>query len=101
MTNTFLYLAVSGFTIWFIQSQKIFDKLFFNDFLKEMRKCKICLGFWVCGLYALVFRIGLLDIFATNYFAAIVNWFVTAIVSSFVIFLIIEGWKSRYGVTVV
>ena len=101
MLLTFLYFLVSGFTTWFIQSQKIFDKVFFNDFLKEMRKCKICLGFWVCGVFSLMFHIGILDGYTTNLLSYILNLFITASVSSFIIFLIFEGWKARYGVTIV
>lgn len=97
MTNTFLYLALSGFTIWFIQSQKIFDKLFFNEFLKELRHCKICLGFWVCVVLFPAFGVGLLP--HLNVYIGLVDWVVTSMISSFVIFLIFSGWQARYGVT--
>lgn len=99
MLDTFLYLLVSGFLIWFIQSQKIFEKIFFNDFLKEMRKCGICLGFWVCLLLYFVFGIGLLDQLDYNLYTHIANVIVTSVVSCIVIFFIGKGWDSIYGVT--
>ena len=99
MLETFTYLFVSGFTIWFVQSQKIFERIFFNEFLKELRKCGICLGFWVCLLFQFIFEIGLLDKFDYNFYTHIVNVILTASVSSLVIFLVVKGHEFVYGVT--
>lgn len=99
MLETFIYLLLSGFLIWFIQTQKIFDKLFFIDFLKEMRKCGLCLGFWVCLLLQPIFKLGILDNFNINIYTYIVNVLVTAAVSSFIIFLVVKGYEHIYGVT--
>ena len=97
MLSTFVYLLVAGFIIWFIQRQKIFEILFFNDFLKELRKCGICLGFWVCLFLFFVFDIGLIQDY--NLYTSIVDALITSIISSYIIFLVKAGWESIYGVT--
>jgi len=64
-----LYLILCGFTIWYIQSQKIFKSIamlldfqeptgFFNNLLE----CSFCIGFWVCLVYTIVLDISFLDV---------------------------------------
>jgi hypothetical protein len=97
MLATFVYLFLSGFLIWFIQKQKIFERVFFNDFLKELRKCGICLGFWVCLLLQPIFHLGLLNALDYNLYTHVVNMIVTAAVSSFIIHLAVNGYIKLYG----
>lgn len=98
MLNVLLYYGVSLFFIWFIQSQKIFNYVFITEFLKELRKCQICLGFWVCLFNYFIFQVGILDTISANWFIQIVNPIFTAAISSFIIMLLREGWKMKYGV---
>lgn len=56
-----LYLFTGLITVYFIQSQKIFDKIFVFDFLKQMRRCDICLGYWVFLCTYPLFRITMFD----------------------------------------
>lgn len=97
MINTLVYLALSGFIIWFIQSQKIFDYIFFTKFLKEIRSCGICLGFWVCFAMFPVFKL----IEFENLYQYILSWTILSALASVLILLVKEGYKSRYGITIV
>lgn len=98
MSNVLSYLGLSLFLIWFIQSQKIFDLVFFTKWLKELRACGLCLGTWICfGTYFL-FGIGILDGLPQTILVQIANPIITAAISSFIIFLFRLGWQSKYGV---
>lgn len=97
LINTLVYFGVSGFIIWFIQSQKIFDYIFFAKFMKEIRSCGICLGFWVCFVLMPVFDILLFE----NWYQYIISWLTLSALSSFLIFLVRQGYKAHYGITVV
>lgn len=100
MSNVLFYFIISGFLIWFIQTQKIFDYFFFNDFLKEIRKCEICLGTWICILMLTIFETGLFSGFELNMFTNILNYVITASLSSFIIYVFKTGWRSLFTITV-
>jgi len=53
------YILVTSIIVYLIQSQKIFDYIFHIEFLKAMRKCDICLGFWVFFTLYPLFRVNI------------------------------------------
>jgi hypothetical protein len=97
MVSTLVYLALSGFIIWFVQAQKIFDYIFRTQFLKELRSCGICLGFWVCFALFPIFDL----IKFQNLYQYILSWAILSALASVLILLVKEGYHSRYGVTVI
>ena len=97
MINTLIFLGLSGFLIWFIQSQKIFDYIFRGKFLKEIRDCQVCLGTWVCLVLFPIFHLIIFE----NWYQYIVMWIIFAAISSFIIHLIRLGWTSRFGITTI
>src|SRR5258706_16319821 len=97
MINTLVYLVLSGFIIWFVQSQKIFDYIFRGKFLQELRSCGICLGVWVCLLFFPIFDL----IKFQNLYQYLISCAILSALSSVLIFLVKEGYKARYGITII
>jgi len=76
----------------------LFQKVFFanyknnrENFLKKLFSCSLCLGFWVYFILAFVFTI---DIFELEY--RIIGEFLTAAVTTFLVWLISIGWDSEF-----
>ena len=73
---------------------------------KLFKHCDLCLGFWVFLLAALVTNIQvyyLPDVFVTIPVVStvalyILNSFVTAIISTFVVHVFVLGWKAKFYV---
>jgi hypothetical protein len=90
--------------IWFIQSQTIFDYLFAGEFLTKIRKCKICLGFWLYW--------GLSVLLGTTVFEGVINYeintlpgFVLSVINAIVIdlaaYYLVEGWSKDHRIYVI
>lgn len=101
MILVFLYLSIGLFLTWFIQSQKIFEYLTPLPILRELRKCNICMGFWVYLVLYFVFYMGVLDILPQNLFIIILNPIITSAILSFIAHLIRTGYTTIYRITVI
>lgn len=101
MFLTFIEMAVALFLIWFIQTMRVFDYIFKGKFLVELRRCDICLGFWVYFSLFFVFRIGLLDMFPQTLYSLIMNAVITSAILSVLTFIFKKGYINIFGVTVV
>ena len=94
MKDIIYYIGLNGFLVWFIQSQKIFDKIKISIF-QEIRQCKLCLGTWISILLFPYFAISLLSKR---------NWLDRIITGSFIVLIwhiIYAGWKSLYSITII
>ena len=76
----------------------LFQKVFFDNypssrenFLTKLLSCGLCFGFWIYFALAFVFKIDILEI---EYI--IIAEFLSAAVTTFVVWLISLGWKSRF-----
>lgn len=85
--------AFAGRLIIFLL-QKVFSanyQLSRENFLTKLFSCSLCLGFWVYFILAFVFTI---DIFELRYIVA--GEFLTAAVTTFIVWLIMLGWDSEF-----
>lgn len=100
MLTTFVEIAVGWFLIWFIANMRIFDYIFVGRFLVELRRCDICLGFWVYLALYTGFQIGILDGYRQTLLVHILNPIITSAILSVGTFLLKRGWNSAFGVTI-
>lgn len=92
MLDFFIYLSVVLFVTWVIQKMKFFDYFFVGSFLEEMRKCKICLGYWV--------SLGAYFVFGAKTFTEI-KWIDAALVAllvDYIAYYISEGILRNHGI---
>lgn len=96
MLNFFLYLGFTLLLVWVIQKQKLFDYLFWGVFLEELRKCKLCLGFWVALLLYFIFgKQTLPDSPVTPYLDPLF----TALLMDYIAYYFSEGVQRNHGIT--
>jgi len=95
-----IYIIITMFFTWYIKNQKIFEKIFFNNFLKEIRQCWFCLGFWVCFIFYWFFKINVLDFLnlENNILNAIISCVITSVVVSSLNYYLIEGIKKNHTI---
>jgi hypothetical protein len=99
----FGYLLVGKLLIWLIQ---IFPPLhwfierrkgLFRKYLEELFGCDLCLGTWVYFFLALVMQETILTL-DYNIFTVIFSYFLTGVISAFVMHLITIGWRDKFSV---
>jgi len=102
MDRVLLYFAIIGFFTWFIKSMKIFDYIFRGEFLKSMRECDYCLGFWIAVFLFPFFNVGILDFLynKNEILIYVINAFITSCISSVLVKYMVTGWKTL-NVTIV
>lgn len=100
-----LYCGTVIVLTYFIQSTKIFDYIFIGRLLKELRNCKICLGWWISLVLYPVFKITMfdgvinisenwLDNLLINSFVLIIN----SVILSLLTYYLVEGWQKHHTI---
>jgi len=105
MSKIILYFSVVYIITWFVQSAKIFEILFFNKFLKDLRSCDICLGIWVGLVFSVLFKVNILDMLSPEgimfYFYYLISQLTTAIITSLILHYLKIGIKQSHSVNYV
>lgn len=102
MLDTLIYISLTIITTLFIQKQKIFDSVFFLPFLKDMRKCQICLGYWVALVYHFVFDVGILDrYYSIHVMNSWIDPLLTSMVVTLIAYYLTEGIKNIHLITII
>lgn len=91
-----LYLLSICLITWYIRSQHIFDKLFYNDILKQLRNCWYCLSFWVALLLYFVFGVNLLQFLESNMLIVLISPVFTALIMSLLSYYVQRGFKAEH-----
>ena len=78
---------------WFIESRKGLLK----EYLEKLFGCDFCLGTWVYFFLAIVAQQTIIPL-NYNIFAVIVSYFLTGVISAFVMHLITIGWDAKFRV---
>lgn len=73
----------------------LIGKLFEGEFLKNLFSCDLCLGVWVYWILAILLRVNILDTFE---YIPVFSEFCTAVFMSFVVWLISEGWNTKFRI---
>lgn len=102
----FLYLILSAFLIWYIQTQKIFSMLagwmneFFygTTFFSDLLECSFCVGFWICTGLSFIIQV---DFFTVTGYTNLVGHVLTGMVTSVMYTYIVEGIKTKHQVVVI
>lgn len=98
MTELVVYLLIGRLVVFSLQKfpfQKLFPKLFVEGkFLKQLFGCDFCLGFWVYWTLAFVFEMNFLYEY---FYVLMISEFLTGLVASFVMQLLVVGWKDLYS----
>lgn len=90
MKNILSYLGLVGFLVWFVQTQKLFDKIKIPIF-QEIRSCKLCLGTWI-GMF-------LYPSMKVRTINSFLDMPITSAIISFLWYIIEAGWQRLFGVT--
>ena len=100
-----VYASIGRLIIFFLQKfpfQKVIflDKLFEDGkFLSDLFSCELCLGVWVYTILAYIMQIDVMKGWFD--YIPIVNEIITGAVTSFVVHLIVVGWRTEYTETVI
>lgn len=92
MRNILSYFGLVGFLVWFIQTQKLFDRIRV-PFFQEIRECQICLGTWVAML--------LYPSYKTKIINHPLDIFFTSSIISFIVYVFKSGWQRLFSTTVI
>ena len=96
----FVYGATTLFLIYFVQTNKIFDYIFRGNFLKELRECKICLGWWVATFLYPIFQVTIFEgiINIENIWMDIVLIGINSAILTTVLYYLVLGWESIHKI---
>ncbi len=101
MLNAFLYIATTIVVTLYIQSNKVFEYVFVGKYLKELRECPKCLGFWVALAFYPIFQQGVLQGYYSNDLAVITDPFLTALYVSVMSNYLIAGFRTQHIPTII
>lgn len=80
-----MYLwSITPYAEWIGKKSKFFEKLF---------TCHLCLGVWIFSFLAWAMQVNVLDKFI---YIPVVSEIITGGVTSFLVFLMSEGWNARF-----
>lgn len=91
--KTLVFLFLGRLLIYYIQKAPYLQFLKVRAFWKELLECDLCLGWWVyLGLSFVLGEVWLVDVF----YVPIISQILTTSMASFVMWLIAEGWNSKF-----
>lgn len=92
----FLQFAFTGrlFIFFARKFPPLRDTMGKREFSKELFECDLCIGFWTYLVLAPFFKIKIRD-------NKIINNTVLAMLTSFIVFLISEGWRANFETVVI
>lgn len=102
MLNFFVYILLTLFLGWIIQWVKLFDYVFenwffelirLNGFFRELRRCRICLNFWIA--------FGMYFIFGERTFTDIIllDAVLVAVLVDYIVYYVGEGIIRNHAIT--
>jgi hypothetical protein len=71
-----------------------------RTFFKKLHECDFCAGVWSYSILSYVMQLSLLEDFGFSYFP-FVSELVTGVFVSFLVHLLVLGWKTKFEVIVV
>lgn len=89
-----IYSIAGGFCIFFLRKFPFTDRLVVRGF----GGCNLCLGVWVYSFLAFVFDV---NVFQEYFYVAALSELLTGAITSFIADIVVDGWKSKYSVTLV
>lgn len=91
-----LVFAAVGRVLVFVWQK--FQLPFKNEWLEKLHNCDLCSGVWIYGVLAMGFNV---DIFADFFKPSIIGEVSTAILTSYLVWVFVAGWKSQHEVIVI
>ena len=97
LSDFVLYLGVGRLIIYIVQ--KFVSDATKIELLNKWASCDLCSGVWIYTALAFLLNVKILsDIFP---YIPIASEFITGCVSSFLMHLLVLGWKSKFDVVVI
>ena len=97
MIEYFTFALVGRLLIYLVQKFPLTDYLSSKSkFLDELFSCDLCAGVWVYWILGLIFKIRILDVGIFG-----ISEFLTACITSFVMYLVSSGWQETFGTIVI
>ena len=97
MIEYFVFALVGKLLIYLIQKFPLTNYLSSKSkFLNELFSCGLCLGFWVYLGLAFIIEIRIIDVEIFG-----ISEFLTACITSFVMYLVSSGWQENFGTIVI
>jgi len=97
MLDWLFYLAVGKVLIFLWQR---FPLPSVNKTLTYLHGCDLCSGTWIYFLLAFLIRVDFVQLMGFGVHYPVVSQFVTGGISSFVMWLLSAGWKSKFDIVV-
>ena len=100
ITDYFVFCVVGRIIIYVVQkASHSYLSLITNepwrDFLTKLFGCDLCLGVWVYFFLAWLINVNVLYEYV---YVPVLSWIVTGIITSFLVWLIMEGIKSKFQI---
>jgi len=99
MTELLVFLGVGRLLVFSLRKSPL--SLFFpglfreGRFLEKLFSCDFCLGFWIYLFLSFIFGMNFLYEY---FYIVILSEVLTAIIASFIMQLVVVGWKDLYSV---
>jgi hypothetical protein len=97
MNPEYLVFLLVGELLIFFGGKFAKDNEIKIKFFNKLFSCNLCLGVWVYTLLSLVLRVQVFDFI----YIPVLSELITGCVSSFLVFLLIAGWKSYHEIVVI
>lgn len=100
MTDYFIYCVIGRIIIYIIQKASpsylaLVKSEKWKGFLTQLFGCDLCLGVWV---YALVAGFLNVNVLYEYVYVPVLSEIITGIITSFLVWLIIDGWKGKFQI---
>jgi hypothetical protein len=71
------------------------------EFFTRLHECDLCSGVWIFFFLALLMRIDFLKLLGFDFYWPVASELITGGISSFVMWLVVAGWRSKFDVVVI
>ena len=93
---SWLAFAAVGKVLIFVWQK--FQFPFKNEWLEKIHDCPLCSGVWIYSVLAVGFNV---DIFADFFRSTIISQVSTGILTSYLVWVFVAGWKSLHEEVIV
>jgi hypothetical protein len=98
MIDWIIYLGIGEILIFIWMKFPLQTKF---EFFNKLHECPLCSGVWIYFFLALLTRVDLLHILGFSYYFPIFSELVTGGVSSFLMWILVSGWKSKFETVII
>jgi hypothetical protein len=72
-----------------------------SEFFTKLHECGLCSGVWIFSFLAFALRVNFIQLIGIDFYLPVASEVITGAVSSFLMWLLVAGWNSKFNVVVI